>query len=334
MDIPYPRTRPSLTSTSVVALLVVLALTIGACTSVGSTTQPGSSALGSPEPDALRVVATTTVLADLVRQVGGTKVDVQSLVPQGGEVHTFDPTPSDVVRIGEAELVVMNGLGLDEWLAQMVTDAGSTAPVVELAEDLHGVEYLAGEHEEEPGHSEEPGGHAGEEFNPHLWLNVTYARKYVARIAEALKDADPNDGSAYDAGARAFDDRLGQLDAWIRAQILTIPEPNRKLVSFHEAYPYYAAAYGLEIVGVIVDAPGQDPSAGEIAALVEAIRTSGARAVFTEAQFSPELAETVASEARVTVVSDLYNDSLGDPPVETYEQMMRWNTDKTVEALR
>lgn len=334
MDIPCRRPRPSLTSTSAVAFLVVLALAVGACTSAGSTTQPGSGALGSAEPDALRVVATTTVLADLVRQVGGTKVDVQSLVPKGGEVHTFDPTPSDVVRIGEAQLVVLNGLGLDEWLAQLVTDAGSTAPVVELAEDLDGVEYLAGEHEEEPGHSEQPGGHAGEAFNPHLWLNVTYARKYVARIAEALKDADPDDGSAYDAGARAFDDQLGQLDVWIRAQILTIPEPNRKLVSFHEAYPYYAAAYGLEIVGVIVDAPGQDPSAGEIAALVEAIRTSGARAVFTEAQFSPALAETVASEAGVTVVSDLYNDSLGDPPVETYVQMMRWDTDKTVEALR
>ena len=105
-------------------------------------------------------------------------------------------------------------------------------------------------------------------------------------------------------------------------------------MSFHEAYPYYAAAYGLEIVGVIVEAPGQDPSAGEIGELVEAIRASGVKAIFAEAQFSPELAEAVAAETGATVVTDLYNDSLGDPPVDSYERMMRWNTTRTVEALR
>jgi len=215
-----------------------------------------------------------------------------------------------------------------------VADSGSTAPVIELAEDLDGVTYIEGgeEHErEEPAASDEHG-HSG--VNPHLWLDVENAQRYVDRIIDALVSADPGDAATYEANGAAYLARLGELDAWAHMQIDLVPEANRKLVSFHEAFPYFAAAYGLEIVGTIVEAPGQDPSAGEIAALVEAIKTSGARAVFTEAQFSPELAQTVAAEAGVAVVSDLYNDSLGDPPVDSYEAMIRWDTDKTVEALR
>jgi zinc/manganese transport system substrate-binding protein/manganese/iron transport system substrate-binding protein len=313
---------------------IVLAGLLGSCVGPAG----GSAATpGSPEPDALHVVTTTTVLADLVIQIGGPKVSVTSLVPKGGEVHTFDPSPSDVVKVKEADLVVLNGLGLDEWLGQVVVDAGSSAPIVELAEDLEGVEYLEGsEHEGEDGEGagDNEGPHAGEVLNPHLWLNVDYARRYTERIAASLAAADPHDAAAYRAGAAGYDARLAGLDEEIRSLLATIPEANRRLVSFHEAFPYFAAAYGLEIVGVIIDSPGQDPSAGEIAELVNAIRASGARAVFTEAQFSPDLARTVADEAGVEVVSDLYNDSLGDPPIDTYEAMMRWNAERTVEALR
>jgi len=315
-------------------LAVVAMLALAACgTAPGGS--PSSAAPASPEPDALQVLATTTVLADLVGHVGGAKVAVQSLVPKGGEVHTFDPTPSDMTRVAEADLIVMNGLGLDEWLAQMVADSGAAAPLVELGEDLPGVTYIEGgeEHEEEaPEASEDPNDHGA--VNPHLWLDVTYASLYVGRIVEALVAADPDDAAIYEANGAAYQATLATLDSWVRDRIATIPEANRKLVSFHEAFPYYAAAYGLEIVGTIVEAPGQDPSAGEIATLVEAIKASGAKAVFTEAQFSPELAQTVAAEAGVTFVSDLYNDSLGDPPVDSYEALIRWDTDKTVEALQ
>lgn len=327
-------TRPSvrLDITRRLALIAAGSLLLGACGGAGAAGSPGTGPTLTPEPDALRVVTTTSVFADLVANVGGPKVAVTSVVPKGGEVHTFDPTPSDVTRVADAQLVVMNGLGLDEWLAQMVEDSGSTAPVVELGEDLDTTYIEVGEaHEEEPAGSDEHG-HAG--INPHLWLDVANAELYVDRITEALVAADPDDAATYEANGTAYRVRLAELDAWVQSQVDTIPAANRKLVSFHEAFPYYAAAYGLEIVGTIVEAPGQDPSAGEIAALVEAIRASGAKAVFTEVQFSPELAQAVASEAGVAVVSDLYNDSLGDPPVDTYEAMIRWDTEKTVEALR
>src|SRR5919108_2255175 len=147
---PFGRTTP-------IALLIAGALLLASCS--GSAT--GGSP--SPRPDALRVVATTTVLGDLVQQVGGENVSVHSLVPKGGEVHTFDPTPSDATAVADAELLVMNGLGLDEWLGDIATDAGATEiPVVELAEELEGVTYLAGEE-----HGDEEGGPSGGEVNPH-----------------------------------------------------------------------------------------------------------------------------------------------------------------------
>jgi zinc/manganese transport system substrate-binding protein/manganese/iron transport system substrate-binding protein len=316
------------------ALVVIATMALAAC-GTGPGVSPTAPAAASPEPGALQVIATTTVLADMVAQVGGSKVAVQSLVPKGGEVHTFDPTPSDMTRVAEADLIVMNGLGLDEWLAQMVADSGAAAALVELGEDLPGVTYIEGGDEHEAGAPEaspDPHGHGA--VNPHLWLDVTYASLYVGRIVEALVAADPDDAAVYVANGAAYQATLAALDTWVRERIATIPEANRKLVSFHEAFPYYAAAYGLEIVGTIVAAPGQDPSAGEIATLVEAIKASGAKAVFTEAQFSPELAQTVATEAGVKFVSNLYNDSLGDPPVDSYEALIRWDTDKTVEALQ
>jgi len=319
---------------SVATLVVAAAVAIAACGPGASTGSP-SRAAASPEAGALRVIATTTVLADLVANVGGPKVSVESIVPKGGVVETFDPTPSDMTRVAEADLIVMNGFDLDAWVAQMVADSGATAPLVQLAVDLPGVTYIEGGEEGEEGAPQaSPDANGRGAVNPHLWLNVAYASRYVGRIVEALATTDPDDAAAYEVSGAAYQATLTTLDTWVRDQIATIPEANRKLVSFHEAYPYYAAAYGLEIVGTIVAAPGQDPSAGEIATLVEAIKASGAKAVFTEAQFSPELAQVVAAEAGVPVVSDLYNDSLGEPPVDSYEALIRWDTDKTVEALK
>lgn len=327
--------RLNLRRTRAATVLLAGALAVAACGGPAGT--PGPSPMPSPDEDALRVVASTTVLADLVAQVGGTRVRVESLVPKGGEVHTFDPTPSDVQRIAQAELVVMNGLGLDEWLQALVVDAGTGAAIVELAEDLDGVELLAGEdhadEEEDHGEEEADDDHEGEEYNPHLWLNVSYASRYVDRIEEALAAAAPADAQAFAAGADAYRARLAELHAWALEETGRVPEDARRVVSFHEAFPYFAAAYGLEIIGTVVDAPGQDPSAGALAALIREIRDSGAKAIFAESQFSEDLVRTIAAETDAVVVSNLYNDSLGDPPVDTYEGMMRWNVERVVEAL-
>ena len=285
---------------------------LGACTASGTQ--------ATPAPDQVRVVATTTVLADLVEQVGGTRVHVDSLVPRGGEVHTFDPRPSVSVKVSEARLIVMNGLGLDDWLGRLALDTGTAASILRLGEGLPGVVYL-------------PGGAAGTK-NPHLWLDVSYAELYVSRIADTLAALDPTHAAEFAERASAYRARLASLDSWVRERIATIPEAARAFVSFHDALPYFARAYGLRVVGVVVPAPGQDPSAGEVAALISAIRAAGVRSVFSEAQFSPELARAIATEAGATVVADLYTDTLGDPPLDGYEGIMRWDVERIVGALR
>ena len=287
----------------------------------------GGATTPDPGSGVVRVVATTTVFADLVRQVGGSRVEVASLVPAGAEVHTFDPTPSDARRLAEAKLIVMNGLGLDDWAETVATGTDATAPIVHLAEDLEGVAYI----ESGEGHADESGEHG--RIDPHLWLDASLAARYVDRIAEALAEVDPEGASAYVDGAGAYRERLEQLDAEVREQLAGIPEERRRVVSFHDAFAYYARAYGLEVVGTIVDAPGQDPSAGEIGDLVRAIREAGVAAILTEVQFSPDLAETVAAETGVAIVADLYTGSLGEPPVDTYEAMLRWDTERIAEAI-
>jgi zinc/manganese transport system substrate-binding protein/manganese/iron transport system substrate-binding protein len=304
--------------------LVVVVLAAGvlvAACGPGADASPSSATGG----DAVDVVATTTIFADMVRQVGGDRVRVESLVPKGGEVHTFDPTPSDVRRVTDAELVVRNGLGLDDWLAGLVADAGTDAPVVALAEDLDGVTLLEGAGHEDEGE--------GEEFNPHLWMNVAYAALYADRIAEALTAVDPDGSAAYAEGLAAYRETLAELDAYAQMEIGAVPEANRNVVAFHDAFPYFAAAYGLTIDGTIVDAPGQDPSAGEIADLVRAIRTNKVAAIFAEAQFNDDLVTTIADETGVPVISSLYTDTVGDAPLDTYEAVMRWNVDEVVAAL-
>lgn len=309
----YPRPASPVLRLGLASLSVVFV--VAACTANASTAPSGPT----PAPGALKVVTTTTVLADMVRQVGGADVDVTSIVPKGAVVETFDPSPRDIAAVSAADLVVMNGVGLDDWLQPVIQATATGVPVVRLAEDLPGVEYVAeGD---------------GEARNPHLWLNVAYAARYAERIGDALATADAAKADRFRAGATEYADRLDRLDQQVHDRVATIPLANRKLVSFHEAFPYFADAYGLEIVGSVVQVPGQDPSAGEVAALVDAIKRSGAKAVFTEAGFNPELSRAIAQEAGVEVESNLYNDSLGDPPADTYEGLIRWDTDRIVAAL-
>ena len=280
--------------------------------------------VGAPAPDSggrLQVATTTTVFADMVSNVGGDLVSVTSLVPKNADVHTFEPRPADVRTIASAKLLVMNGLGLDDWLSKTIINAASEGtPLLKLGVDLRGVTLLAGDT-------------AGTQ-NPHVWMDVKYAELYVDRIATALKSADPAHALAYGTQAVAYVQRLETLDGWIRAQIATIPEANRKLVTFHDAFPYYAREYGITIVGVAVESPGQDPSAGYTRQLIAAIKKAGVKAIFSESQFPTKLADQLAAEAGCRVVASLYDDALGDPPVTSYEEVVRWDTSQLVAALR
>jgi ABC-type Zn uptake system ZnuABC Zn-binding protein ZnuA len=317
-----------------VALLATVALTACAGATPTMAPSPSATALASPSPDPqpaqLRVVTTTTVLADFVGQVAGDRAVVHALVPAGVDSHTFDPSPGDAARVSQADLLVMNGLGLDEWLQAFIDQAGAgDVPLIELAEDLEGVDYLESDEHHDDDHDDDEDEHA---YNPHLWMNVQYARLYVGRLADELSTVDPAGEADYRVNAAVYDAELEELDEWIRERLAVIPDEDRQVVSFHHAFPYFAQAYDLEIVGVLVEAPGREPSPGEVAELIREIREHNVRLIFAEAQFSDQLAQTLAAETDAVVISTLYTDALGDPPADTFVGAMRWNVEQILQV--
>lgn len=308
---------------------------------------PGADplALLPPDPDLpagepraegpLRVVATTGILADLARQVGGQRVDVRSVLPANADPHDFEPTPQDVAAIGEADLLVEHGLGLDGWAAQLIAASPET-PLVTASDGIslrHGHDHAEGEEE----HGDDGRDHDGED-DPHWWFDPTRAVTAVETIAAGLAAVDPAGEATFRARADAYASYLLDLDAAIAAAVATIPAERRRIVTNHDALGYYADRYGLEVVGTVIPglATTAEPSAAEVAALLGAIDASGVPAIFTETTTSPRLAESLATEAGIAVIDDLYTDTLGEPGsgADTYAGLLRTDTAIVVEALR
>jgi ABC-type Zn uptake system ZnuABC Zn-binding protein ZnuA len=300
----------------VVLLAVATAVLLSAC-NTGASTPPTASAAVTPAADALRVVTTTTVFADIVRAVGGARTKVVSIIPAGVGPEDYEPKPDDAKVLADAQLIVSNGVGLDDFLERLLTSGGGSATRLVLGEGIPTIDV-----DGEP--------------NPHFWLDPTLVISgYLPKIVAALSAAAPADKATFEANAATYATQLDALDKDLLAQVATIPAANRKLVTFHDAFPYFARHFGFELVGVVVANVGQEPTASELAALVEKVRAAGVKAVFSEAQFNPKLAQTLASEAGIErVVTTLYNDSVGPAPADTYPGMMRWNVQQIVEALR
>ena len=287
----------------------------------------------------LRVVTSIGVLADLIQQVGGDRVDVLTIVPPGAEPHTYQPTPGDVQKFLGANVAIWNGLGFDEQAEQLVAAQGiPNLTVVYLAEGIEPIRELPEGHE-----GETPEEHAAEVSdgetdavsqagNPHLWLDPTLAMRYVQTIRDTLAQADPANAAAYEQNASLYLAQIAELDAWALQQVAQIPVERRKLVTFHDAFPYMARHFGLELVGVVLRSPGREPSAQEIAALVTEMQTYGIPAVYAEPQFNARILELAARDAGVQV-KRLYSDSF-DSQVGSYLDLMRFNVTSLVEGLR
>jgi len=297
-------------SRRLVATLVALLMVSAACG--GTSSSPSASTSG------YRVVATTSVFADLARLALGDAVQIDSIVPAGIDVHTFEPAPSDAAKIAAADLILMNGLGLDDWVGSLVEAAQqSDASVLRLGEGLDVSDawiYLAS-----------PEADVQHAYDPHVWLDPIGASLYVHRIADRVAQERPELSSVIRAASTEGLALLKDLDAEVRALFSDIPEANRKIVTFHDAFGYFARAYNITIVGVAIASPGQDPSAREIAALIDAIRASGVTTVFSEVQFPSKVLTSIAAETGATVLADLYSDALGAAPGDTYLGAMRAN---------
>jgi len=283
---------------------------------LGCESKPPESQPVSPQK--LAVVTTLTVLADLIGQVGGDKVQVKALVPPGGEVHTYQPTPDDIKSVARASIVFYNGAHLEEWIDETIRSAGkSNLPIVVLSDGLPFIK--------------EP----GDEPNPHLWLDVANAKAYVEKVRDSLSKVDGINAGYYTDRAKSYLAQLDELDKWIQAEVETIPKARRKLVTFHDAFPYFAERYGFSLQGVLVASPGKEPSARDLTTLARRIKQERVPAVFAEAQFNPKAMEVLASDTGVRVITNLYNDSLSTgPEANSYIALMRHNVTQIVKALR
>jgi len=284
----------------------------------GCAVQP---ALPQQSGSALSVIATTTIVADVVRHVGGEVAQVDSLLPVGADPHSFDPAPQDMAKIASASLIFANGAGLEAFLQPLIENAGAQDRLVDLSQGIHLLEESA----------EDSGS------DPHVWTDPNNVLVWVENICVALSQDDPRHADIYRANADAYSAELIALDAWIREQVAGIPEANRRLVTDHQVFGYFASRYGLEQVGALM--PGystlSSPSARELAEIESAIRQYGVKAVFVGSSVNPALAQQVAEDTRIKLVY-LYTGSLSaaDGPAATYLDYMRHNVSEIVAALK
>jgi zinc/manganese transport system substrate-binding protein len=298
---------------------------------------PTATAAQTPAAEPLNVVASFSILGDLVQAVGGNNVRVTTLIGPGVDAHTFDPAPADLVMLEQAKLVFENGLGFEPWLDSFFESAQPSATRVVVTD---GIEPLpVGEEHEGEAQVEAEEAHDHGELDPHVWHDVANAITIVENIRDALIAADPANAAAYEANAAAEIVELEALDAWVREQVATLPQEQRKLITSHDTFSYFADAYGFEIVGTALGTLPTDvgdPSAQEIVSLVGEIEAAGVPAIFAENVNNPGLMEAIAAEAGVALAPPLYTDALGPEgsPGETYEDVIRSNVSTMVTALQ
>ncbi len=290
---------------------------------------------GSPaESGGLKVVASTTIVGDVVRQVGGDLIELTVLFPPGADPHTFEPRPQDIAALSEAQVVIINGMDLEEALEPLL-EANVKGTIVHASEGIEVLAFEGEEHEEEEPEGE--GGHAHEGGDPHTWTNPNNVIIWTQNIAAALVEADPENAKAYQANAEAYIASLKELDGWIRAQVEQIPPERRKIVTDHLIFGYFADEYGLEQIGALIGAFSTNaaPSAQELATLEEKIKEEGVPAVFVGKTVNPALAEQVAQDSGVKLVR-VYTGSLSEPggEADSYLKFMRYNVEAIVEALK
>lgn len=271
----------------------------------------------------LKAAASFVIIADFVRQVGGDYVEVVTLVPALADPHTWEPTPQDARNLASAHVLFVNGAGYEEWLRDLVASAAPPSmPIVELS---HGLEPLPG-----PSHSV----HSHDQHDPHFWLSVPNAVHYVERIAQTLMDLDPERAQYYRERANTYQRELWELDRWLLEQLAQIPEENRVLVTYHNAFAYFAQRYGFTAAPFLVHHPDREPTAKDMAALVKALSSLAKPVVFAEPQFTvgeryvQSLAEEIGGEVRVLLSATLTAE------VSTYVDLMRYNGQVLLEALR
>ncbi len=300
----------------IISLALLAAAGLAGC---GASSKP-KGVEGAGQGVRLPVVATTMQLQDFTRQVGGERVEVTGILGPESEPHEYEPTPSDADAVSGARVVLANGANLDEWLGDLLQNAGAGAVRVDATE---GVRLLPTEEEGFPG-------------DPHVWHDPAGAKAMVDNVAGGLGRADPAGRATFERNATAYKGRLDRMAASIRAEFSRVPPERRDLVTSHDAFGYFARAYGVNVVGSVLPtiSTEAEPSGRQVRELVEAIRTEDVRTIFTEEAIDPALERQVAAEAGAKVSTSLYADVLGEPGsgAETFIEAERANARAMLEA--
>jgi len=294
---------------------------------------PGGCTESARRPGKLRVIATYSILGDLVQSVAGENAEVVTLVGPDGDAHTFEPTPNDGIAIAGADVVFLNGIGFETWLDKLHSSSRSKARRVVVTA---GLKLRHGGEDRHDLHSPGPHHHV---HDPHVWHDVQNAAHMVGLICDKLTEADPAYAETYRVNAAATLGRLQLLDVWVVARIDMLPRQNRKLVTGHDTFGYFAERYGFDVVGTALESvstEASDPSPATFAKLVEEVKRAKVPAIFAENVHNPKLMQRLATEAGVRLAPPLYTDALGKPGSngDTYEKMIRHNVTAIVEALK
>ncbi len=278
----------------------------------------------------VKTVASFSILADMVRHVGGDRVAVTALVGPDGDAHVFQPTPADVKTVADAKVVFVNGLGFEGWIERLVQSAAYKGAVVVASAGIRAQTMAdAGAKHGHDGHAhgKEAKKDARGALDPHAWQDLRHGLAYVDNILAGLIAADPQGAAAYRGNAGAYKRTLEELDAWVKAEIASVPQLRRKVITSHDAFGYFASAYGVTFLAPVGLSTDAEPSAKGVAALIRQIRREKVTALFVENITNPKLIEQIGRETGVKPGGRLYSDALSKPggPAATYADMFRHN---------
>lgn len=309
----------------------------------------GVAFMGSVSAATVNVVTSFSILEDFARQVGGDRITVKSIVPVNGDVHAYEPRPTDVIAFKRADLVLANGLQFDTFMQRLAKSSETKAPVVEVTKGIEPLKNTEDEHGHgaEPAHDDHDHGHDHDhdhahehdhdhgEYDPHAWQSVPNAMIYVKNIADALCKVDSAGCESYKANASAYTEKLQALHESVKAAFSALPKDKRTLITSHDAFGYLGAAYGLTLLAPEGTSSATEATAADVAAIIRQIREDKGSAVFMENISNPALIKQIASEGNVAVGGKLYSDALSGPdePAPTYLKMMQYNADTITKAI-
>ncbi len=293
----------------------------------------------------LKVVASFSILGDIVQEVGGADIKVSTLVGPDGDAHEYEPTPADAKKLAAAKVLFVNGLDFEAWLPRLVKASGFAGPTVVASKgvtprkfaghgDEHGDKHDDKDHDH--GHAHDHGGHHHHDADPHAWQNLANGVIYARNVADGLAAADPAHADAYRKRADAYIARVQAADAAVRKTFAAIPAERRKVVTSHDAFGYFGDAYGVSFIAAMGISTEAEPSAGDVARIIEQVKRDKVPAVFIENITSPRLVQQIARETGAKVGGTLYSDALSKPgqPGATYLEMFEWNVRQLAAALQ